>query len=97
MGLTHYINPKTAAALHGYAPAAHADAARQAGIAGMSARLALLVHACSAVAAADNDEALGLFEQAVSAPGADRWSFDLARTRGFRAPRRSPVGAPCRC
>jgi DNA-binding CsgD family transcriptional regulator len=60
--------------------AAHAEAARQAGIASISPRLALLVHACSAVTAGDGED-LALFEQAVTVPDADRWPFDLARVR----------------
>ncbi|MET7571697.1 AAA family ATPase [Streptomyces sp. NPDC005492] len=57
---------------------AHATAAREAGIAAISPRLALLVTASAAIAA-DDDEAIGLFEEALALPGTDRWPFELAR------------------
>ncbi|MFJ6892519.1 ATP-binding protein [Streptomyces hokutonensis] len=59
---------------------AHATAARDAGIASISPRLALLVKASEAIAAADHD-AIGLFEEALAVPGTDRWPFELARVR----------------
>jgi len=59
---------------------AHAAAAREAGIAAISPRLALLVKASEAIAAADHD-AIGLFEEALAVPGTDRWPFELARVR----------------
>lgn len=58
--------------------AAHAKAMREAGIAALSPRLALLA-AGSAAVAAPGTSALGLFEEALAIPGADRWPFDLAR------------------
>ncbi|MET8311446.1 AAA family ATPase [Micromonospora sp. NPDC005173] len=57
--------------------AAHAAAARQAGIAAISPRLALLVSAAEAVAAPAGRD-VELFEEALSVPGT-RWPFDLAR------------------
>jgi DNA-binding CsgD family transcriptional regulator len=59
----------------GYVAALH-----QAGVAALSPRLALLVSGASALAA-PGDAAPGLFEEALAVPGADRWSFDLARIR----------------
>ena len=59
---------------------AHATAARDAGIASISPRLALLVKASEAIAAVDHD-AIGLFEEALAVPGTDRWPFELARVR----------------
>jgi DNA-binding CsgD family transcriptional regulator len=59
---------------------AHAAAATEAGIAAISPRLALLVKASAAIAAADH-EAVGLFEEALAVPGTDRWPFELARVR----------------
>lgn len=59
---------------------AHAAAALEAGIAAISPRLALLVKASAAIAAADQ-EALGLFEEALAVPGTERWPFELARVR----------------
>jgi DNA-binding CsgD family transcriptional regulator len=59
---------------------AHVAAATEAGIAAISPRLALLVKASAAIAAADH-EAVGLFEEALAVPGTDRWPFELARVR----------------
>jgi DNA-binding CsgD family transcriptional regulator len=59
---------------------AHAAAAHEAGVAAISPRLALLVKASAAIAA-DDQEALGLFEEALAVPGTDRWPFELARVR----------------
>ncbi|WP_455569794.1 ATP-binding protein [Streptomyces prunicolor] len=59
---------------------AHAAAAHEAGVAAISPRLALLVKASAAIAADDQD-ALGLFEEALAVPGTDRWPFELARVR----------------
>ena len=59
---------------------AHAAAAHEAGVAAISPRLALLVKASAAIAA-DDHEALGLFEEALAVPGTDRWPFELARVR----------------
>ena len=58
--------------------AAHAAAVRQAGVAAISPRQALITEGAGAIAAADH-EAVALFERALSVPGADRWPFDLAR------------------
>lgn len=60
--------------------AAHVDAVRKAGIAGLSSRLALLAAGSAAIAAPDND-ASGLFEEALAIPGVQRWPFDLARVQ----------------
>ena len=60
--------------------AAHVTAIREAGIAAISPRLALLAGGSEAVAAPD-DSALGLFEEALAIPGADRFPFDLARVQ----------------
>ncbi|MEV5533578.1 AAA family ATPase [Streptomyces prunicolor] len=59
---------------------AHAAAAHEAGVAAISPRLALLVKASAAIAA-DDQEALGLFEEALAVSGTDRWPFELARVR----------------
>jgi DNA-binding CsgD family transcriptional regulator len=58
--------------------AAHVTAVRDAGIAALSPRLALLATASEAIAAPD-DVAPGLFEKALAVPGADRFPFDLGR------------------
>jgi DNA-binding CsgD family transcriptional regulator len=60
--------------------AAHVDAVRKAGIAGLSSRLALLAAGSAAIASPDND-ASGLFEEALAIPGVQRWPFDLARVQ----------------
>jgi DNA-binding CsgD family transcriptional regulator len=58
--------------------AAHARAARDAGLAELSPRLAMLVSAATALA--DPDPAANApFAAALRVPGADRWPFDLAR------------------
>ena len=59
---------------------AHVTAMRDAGIAALSPRLALLAAASEAIAAPD-DLAPGLFENALATPGADRFPFDLGRVR----------------
>ena len=59
---------------------AHVRAMRDAGIAGLSPRLALLATASEAITAPD-DLASGLFEKALALPGAGRFPFDLARVR----------------
>ncbi|MEV0486204.1 AAA family ATPase [Streptomyces sp. NPDC050508] len=59
---------------------AHVAAAHEAGIAAISPRLALLVKASAAIAAADH-EAIDLFEEALAVPDTDRWPFELARVR----------------
>jgi DNA-binding CsgD family transcriptional regulator len=60
--------------------AAHVDAVRKANIAGLSSKLALLAAGSAAIAAPDNN-ALGLFEEALAIPGIQRWPFDLARVQ----------------
>ncbi|MFF7203275.1 ATP-binding protein [Streptomyces sp. NPDC008141] len=60
--------------------AAHVAAVREAGIAEISPRLAMLVEASAAFAAQDRP-ALELFERALAVPGTDRWPFELARVR----------------
>jgi DNA-binding CsgD family transcriptional regulator len=60
--------------------AAHVAAMREANLAGLSSRLALVVGGSAAMAAPD-DAALELFQAALSHEGIDRWQFDLARVR----------------
>jgi DNA-binding CsgD family transcriptional regulator len=60
---------------------AHVAAMADAGIAALSPRLALVALGSAAMAAPDDDVAVGLFEQALAAPGVERWPFDLARVR----------------
>jgi DNA-binding CsgD family transcriptional regulator len=60
--------------------AAHVAATREAHIADLSPRLALLAGAAAAIAATEHD-ASALFEQALATPSIDRWPFDLARVR----------------
>ena len=67
------------AGLHAEATA-HAAAMRDAGIAAISPRLAL-VTAGSAAMAAREGHGSAWFEQALAIPGADRWPFDLARVQ----------------
>jgi DNA-binding CsgD family transcriptional regulator len=59
---------------------AHVTAMREADIAVLSPRLALLATASEAITAPD-DLAPRLFENALATPGADRFPFDLARVR----------------
>ncbi|WP_236584449.1 AAA family ATPase [Streptomyces sp. MBT53] len=59
---------------------AHVRALREAGVAGLSPRLALLVAGAAALVAPD-DGAVGRFEQALAVPGAQHRPFDLARIR----------------
>ncbi|MEU1518673.1 AAA family ATPase [Streptomyces sp. NPDC005811] len=59
---------------------AHVGAMREAGVAALSPRLALLVAGSAALVASD-DGAVGRFEQALAVPGAQDWPFDLARIR----------------
>lgn len=58
----------------------HVHAIREAGIAALSPRLAILV-AGSAALVADDDRAPALFEEALSLPTVDQWPFDVARVR----------------
>jgi DNA-binding CsgD family transcriptional regulator len=60
--------------------AAHVVAMREARIAKISPRLALLVTA-SAALAAPADQAAQLFEEALGIRGADRWPFEFARVQ----------------
>src|SRR5262249_46693993 len=60
--------------------AAHVTAMRDASIATLSARLALLAAGSQAIAAPD-DVAAALFEQALAVRGGDHFPFDLARVR----------------
>jgi DNA-binding CsgD family transcriptional regulator len=60
--------------------AAHVTAMRDARIAILSPRLALLATASEAIIA-PGDLAPGLFDKALAIPGADRFPFDLARVR----------------
>lgn len=59
---------------------AHAAALRDAGVAELSPRLALLAGASAAIAASD-EGARERFEQALAVPEAERWPFDLARVQ----------------
>lgn len=59
---------------------AHVNAMREADIAAVSPRLALLANGSAAIAAPD-DSATELFEDALAVPGIDRWPFDVARVR----------------
>lgn len=58
--------------------AAHVAAVRQAGVAAISPRQALIIEGAAAIAAPDH-EAAALFERALTVPGTDRWPFDRAR------------------
>jgi DNA-binding CsgD family transcriptional regulator len=58
--------------------AARVDAVKAANIAAISPRLALITTAATAMTAPD-DQAAGLFEEALAVPGSDRWPFDRAR------------------
>jgi len=58
----------------------HVHAMREAGVAALSPRLAILV-AGSAALVADDDQAPALFEEALSVPTVDQWPFDVARVR----------------
>ncbi len=60
--------------------AAHAAAMSDARTDAISPRLALLTHACAALAAHD-DDATTLFGRALATPQAHRWPFEVARVR----------------
>lgn len=47
----------------------------------ISPRLALVTYGSAAMAAAADDDARHLFDQALAVPGADRWPFDYARVQ----------------
>jgi DNA-binding CsgD family transcriptional regulator len=59
---------------------AHVAAMQQAGLSGISSRLALVVGASSAMVAPD-PRALEMFEETLALPGIERWQIDLARVR----------------
>jgi ATP/maltotriose-dependent transcriptional regulator MalT len=61
--------------------AAHVAAIRESNIAALSSRLALMALGSAAIAAATDGAAVELFEEALAVPGAERWSFDLARVQ----------------
>ena len=58
--------------------ASHVAAAREAGVAAISSRLALITGGSAAIAAEGGQDS-DLFEKAIAVPGASRWPFDLAR------------------
>ncbi|HKD87666.1 MAG TPA: AAA family ATPase [Streptosporangiaceae bacterium] len=60
---------------------AHAAALEAAGVAGLSGRLSLLATGAAAIAAEDDQRALGLFERALNTPGVSRWPFERARVQ----------------
>jgi DNA-binding CsgD family transcriptional regulator len=60
--------------------AAHVGAMQRANIAAISPKLALY-SASSAAMAAPDEQAAGLFEQALAVPGVDRFPFDVARVQ----------------
>jgi DNA-binding CsgD family transcriptional regulator len=59
---------------------AHVEAARRAGVSGVSARSALLVAGAAALAE-QGDGARSRYEEALAAPGVEAWPFDVARVR----------------
>jgi DNA-binding CsgD family transcriptional regulator len=59
--------------------ARHARAMREAPLAAASPRFAMLALGAHAVAESPDDAAADLFEEALSAPGGERWAFDHAR------------------
>lgn len=60
---------------------AHVRAMREAGIAAVSPRLALIQAGAQVLVAEDEDEARRAFESALSVPGAERWVYDTMRIR----------------
>ncbi|MFC0434654.1 AAA family ATPase [Kutzneria buriramensis] len=60
--------------------AAHVRALQEADIAALSPRFALMVAGATALCA-DDDEALRLYEEALSVPDVERWPFEVARVR----------------
>ncbi|MEU8793665.1 AAA family ATPase [Streptomyces sp. NPDC048643] len=60
---------------------AHVRAMREADVARISSRHALLMHAADALATTDDIEALELFTKALTVSGAARWQFDFARVQ----------------
>jgi hypothetical protein len=63
----------------GHEAAAHARSLQDAGVGALSSRLALVEKVAMAIAT-DDEDAIGLFEEALTIPEIDRWPFDLART-----------------
>jgi DNA-binding CsgD family transcriptional regulator len=61
--------------------AAHVRAMREAGIAALSPRLAVLAGGSAALCETSDDEAVRLFEETLSLPVAGHWPFDLARVQ----------------
>jgi ATP/maltotriose-dependent transcriptional regulator MalT len=61
--------------------AAHFTAAQEAGLPGISSRLALITWGAGAIAATDTRDSTTRFERALDVPGADQWPFDLARVQ----------------
>jgi DNA-binding CsgD family transcriptional regulator len=61
--------------------AAHVAAIRDSNIAALSSRLALVALGSAAIAAATDRSAVELFDEALAAPGVERWSFHLARVQ----------------
>jgi DNA-binding CsgD family transcriptional regulator len=59
--------------------AAHVAAIQESNAAALSSRLALAAGGSAAIAAATDRSAIELFEHALAVPGADRWSFVMAR------------------
>lgn len=75
---------------------AHVAAVRQAALAAISPRQALITDGAAAIAAPD-EQAAALFERALSVPGTDRWPVDRARLQlayGERLRRMKPPRAP---
>ncbi len=72
--------------------AAHVAAMRAAHLESLSSRLALITAGSAAIAAADDGD-LGLFEEALAVPDAERWQFDRARIQLAMV---SDCGAPAR-
>lgn len=71
---------------------AHVEALRAAGVAGLSPRLAVLVHAAAALAA-DENHCADWFERALAVSGGDRWPFDYARVQLLYGERLRRAGA----
>jgi DNA-binding CsgD family transcriptional regulator len=72
------------AAVHTGRPAeaaAHVAAIEEANVAAVSSRLAIVAHGSAAIAATTDNSAIELFERALAVPGAERWSFIMARVQ----------------
>jgi hypothetical protein len=61
--------------------ATHVAAIEESNIAALSSRFALVALGSAAIAAATDRSAVELFEEALAVPGADRWSFWMARVQ----------------